>query len=94
MVTVAVLALQGAFLEHEKVLSRLGVDHFEIRNSEDLDRPFDALIVPGGESTVMGKLLRELGLLERLQKMVSEGLPAFGTCAGMIVLAKDVVGGT
>ncbi|MCQ2085789.1 MAG: pyridoxal 5'-phosphate synthase glutaminase subunit PdxT [archaeon] len=93
MVTVAVLALQGAFLEHEKVLTKLGVDHFEIRNSEDLKRPFDALIIPGGESTVMGKLLRELNLLEDLKKRIAEGLPAFGTCAGMIVLAKEVEGG-
>lgn len=93
MVTVAVLALQGAFLEHEKVLTKLGGDHFEIRNSEDLKRPFDALIIPGGESTVMGKLLRELNLLEDLKKRIAEGLPVFGTCAGMIVLAKEVEGG-
>ncbi|MCQ2079722.1 MAG: pyridoxal 5'-phosphate synthase glutaminase subunit PdxT [archaeon] len=93
MVTVAVLALQGAFLEHEKVLSRLGADFFEIRNSEDLKRPFDALIIPGGESTVMGKLLRELDILEDLRRRVADGLPVFGTCAGMIVLAKDVEGG-
>ena len=57
--TVAVLALQGAFAEHEKILSKLGADSFEIRQKKDLDRSFDRLIIPGGESTVQGKLLRE-----------------------------------
>ena len=61
--TVAVLALQGAFIEHEQMLERLGADYFEIRQRRDIERPFDALILPGGESTVMGKLLRESGLL-------------------------------
>ena len=91
--TIAVLALQGAFIEHEAMLERLGVEYFEIRQKRDLDRPFDGLILPGGESTVMGKLLRELDLFEPLKKRIAEGLPVFGTCAGLILLAEEVEGG-
>lgn len=61
---IAILALQGAFAEHGKVLDKLRVEHFEIRKKKDLEREFDALIVPGGESTVIGKLLRELELMK------------------------------
>ncbi|MDY7061040.1 MAG: pyridoxal 5'-phosphate synthase glutaminase subunit PdxT [Methanomethylophilus alvi] len=93
MVTVAILALQGAFIEHEHVLDRLGVDRFEIRQRSDLERPFDALIIPGGESTVIGKLLKDLGLLSPLRDRIEKGLPVFGTCAGLIVLSKNVIGG-
>lgn len=92
--TVAVLALQGAFIEHAGMLDKLGVEHFEIRQRKDLDREFDALILPGGESTVMGKLLRELDLYEPLQAKIDAGLPVFGTCAGLILLAEEVEGGT
>lgn len=92
--TIAVLALQGAFLEHEKMLDALGVEHFEIRQRRDLDRPFDGLILPGGESTTMGKLLRELDLFVPLKEQIKEGLPVFGTCAGLILLADKVNGGT
>ena len=91
--TVAILALQGAFAEHAATLDRLGVDHFEIRLPRDLERPFDGLILPGGESTVMGKLLRDLGLFQPLRDRIAAGLPVFGTCAGLILLAKDVDGG-
>ena len=70
MVTVAILALQGAFIEHEHVLDRLGVDRFEIRQRSDLERPFDALIIPGGESTVIGKLLKDLGILSPLRDRI------------------------
>lgn len=93
MVMVAILALQGAFIEHERSLDGLGVDHFEIRQKADLDRPFDALIIPGGESTVIGKLLRDLKILSPLRDRIEKGLPVFGTCAGLIVLAKNVIGG-
>lgn len=93
MVTVAILALQGAFIEHEHVLDRLGVDRFEIRQRSDLERPFDALIIPGGESTVIGKLLKDLGILSPLRDRIEKGLPVFGTCAGLIVLSKNVIGG-
>ena len=63
---IAVLALQGAFIEHEKVLSELGAECIELRNAEDLQQDFDALVLPGGESTVQGKLLRESGMFEPL----------------------------
>lgn len=92
--TVAILALQGAFVEHAAMLDRLGVDHFEIRQLRDLDRPFDGLILPGGESTVMRKLLHELGLFEPLRERIEDDLPVFGTCAGLILLAETVDGGT
>lgn len=91
--SIAILALQGAFAEHAAVLDRLGVEHFEIRQLRDLDRPFDGLILPGGESTVMTKLLRELGLWKPLHDRIQAGLPVFGTCAGLILLAKTVHGG-
>ncbi|MDO4517069.1 MAG: pyridoxal 5'-phosphate synthase glutaminase subunit PdxT [Bacillota bacterium] len=91
--TVAVLALQGAFLEHEKMLEKLGADWFEIRQPRDLDRPFDGLILPGGESTTMGKLLRDLDLYEPLRAKIQGGLPVYGTCAGLILLAETVDGG-
>lgn len=88
--TVGVLALQGAFVEHESMLEKLGADYFEIRQKKDLERPFDGLILPGGESTVMGKLLYELEMFESIQKKIRSGLPVFGTCAGLILLAKEV----
>ena len=91
--TVAVLALQGAFAEHEEMLKKLGVEHFQIRQKCDLERPFDALILPGGESTVIGKLLRDEGMLEDVRTRIQDGLPVFGTCAGMILLAEKVEGG-
>lgn len=84
---IAVLAVQGAFVEHERMLSGLGVSCFEIRQKRDLQQDFDGLILPGGESTVQGKLLRELGLLRPLGERLEEGFPVFGTCAGLILLA-------
>ena len=91
--TVSVLALQGAFLEHEQMLKKLGADYFEIRQKKDLDRPFDALILPGGESTVMRKLLLELDIYDALKEKIMSGLPVFGTCAGLILLADEVEAG-
>ena len=93
MTRVGVLAVQGAFAEHEAALSRLGAECFEIRKAADLDRPADALVIPGGESTVMGKLLRDLGMLDRLRGAILDGTPVLGTCAGMILLADRVEGG-
>ena len=90
---VGILALQGAFAEHAAVLDKLGVPHFEIRQRRDLDQPMDGLIIPGGESTVMNKLLRELELYDFLREKIQAGLPVFGTCAGLILLAKQVDGG-
>ncbi len=90
---IGVLALQGAFIEHEKMLAELGADSFEIRQLRDINQYMDGLIIPGGESTVQGKLLRELGLLEPIRKMILSGLPVYGTCAGLILLAKKIDGG-
>ena len=87
---IAVLALQGAFLEHEQMLARLGVPVMEIRQRRDLDRSFDGLILPGGESTVQGRLLRRLGLYEPLKARIAAGLPVFGTCAGLLLLARTI----
>ena len=90
--TIAVLALQGAFIEHEKMLRSIGVDSFEVRQLADWQRPKDGLIIPGGESTVQLKLLRDLGLLIPIREAIESGLPVFGTCAGLILLAKTVEG--
>ena len=76
---IGVLALQGAFIEHRKKLSELGADSFEIRNKNDLTSTMQGIILPGGESTTMGKLLQDLDMLKELQTMVKEGMPAFGT---------------
>lgn len=89
---IGILALQGAFIEHKTMLERLGCGNFEIRKKEDV-KAMDGLILPGGESTVMTKLLHELALYEPLSCMIRNGLPVFGTCAGLILLAKDVIGG-
>lgn len=88
---IGVLAVQGAFIEHEKALSTLGISHFEIRQSKDLLTSFDGLILPGGESTVMGKLLHDLKLFSPLKQEIEAGLPVFGTCAGLILLSKTIV---
>lgn len=90
--TIAVLALQGAFLEHEKMLKRLGADCFEIRQAADLNKPFDGLIIPGGESTTIRKLLTELGLYDFIKEKIISKMPVFGTCAGLITLAKKITG--
>ncbi len=90
---IGVLALQGAFAEHISMLRSLGADTCEIRNASDLQQPFDGLIFPGGESTTISKLLRDLGMFAELQRKISAGLPVLGTCAGLIVLAKRVEGG-
>ncbi len=87
-----VLALQGAFIEHEKMLAKLGEDSFEIRQKSDLDKPFDRLIIPGGESTVMGKLLIELDMIDTIRQRIKEGMPVWGTCAGLILLAEKISG--
>ena len=89
---IGVLAVQGAFIEHEYILQSLGAEVFEIRQLRDLDRSLDGLVLPGGESTVQGKLLRDLGLFEPLKKKIQEGLPVLATCAGAILLAEKIVG--
>ena len=90
--TIAVLALQGAFIEHEQMLQRLGADTFEVRQLSDWQQPKDGLILPGGESTVQMRLLKELGLYEPVRQAILEGLPVFGTCAGMILLSEGYLG--
>ncbi len=88
---IGVLALQGAFREHIVMLRQLGAEALPIRWPEQL-KGLDGLIIPGGESTTIGKLMTEYKLGEEVQKLASEGLPLFGTCAGMILLAKRVIG--
>ncbi|MGN0612989.1 MAG: pyridoxal 5'-phosphate synthase glutaminase subunit PdxT [Porcipelethomonas sp.] len=89
---IGVLAVQGAFIEHEKMLLECGAETFEIRKRQDIDRSFDGLILPGGESTVMGKLLRELDLMEPVKDRITGGVPVMGTCAGLILLAEHISG--
>ncbi|MDD5799274.1 MAG: pyridoxal 5'-phosphate synthase glutaminase subunit PdxT [Coriobacteriales bacterium] len=86
----AVLALQGAFVEHKRKLDQLGEPWFEIREKGDLDRDFDRLVLPGGESTTQGRLLRQEGLLEPLRQRIAAGLPVLATCAGLILLAARI----
>lgn len=88
---VAVLALQGAFIEHEAMLASLGVETLEIRQKRDLLASFDGLVIPGGESTVQGKLMLELGLFDPIREKIKAGLPVFGTCAGLILLADRIL---
>lgn len=90
--TIAILALQGAFVEHAQMIHRLGVDTFEVRKLSDWDKHKDGLVIPGGESTVQGKLLRELQLFEPIQQAIRDGLPVFGTCAGLILLSGTCLG--
>ncbi len=87
---IAVLALQGAFAEHRAMLERLGAQTFEIRQASDWQKPKDGLVIPGGESTVQGKLIRELDMFDTLKSRISDGLPVFGTCAGLILLADSI----
>lgn len=87
---VGILALQGAFIEHKYTLDALHIESFEIRQKKDIQTEFDGLIIPGGESTVMGKLLRELKLFDPIKELIAQGLPVFGTCAGLLLLAKEI----
>lgn len=84
---VGVLAVQGAFAEHERILSKLGARCIELRQASDIGRGFDRLVLPGGESTAQGRMLRELAMLEPLRTLIEEGMPTLGTCAGLILLA-------
>lgn len=88
--TIGILAVQGAFIEHEKMLEKLGVNSIELRKSEDLNKEFDGIILPGGESTVQGKLLRELNMYDNLKAQILSGKPVLSTCAGMILLAEKL----
>ena len=87
---IGVLALQGAFAEHRQAFSSIGIETAEIRSRKDMRADFDGIVIPGGESTVQGKLLRELGLFEPLKRLIDGGLPVFGTCAGLLLLAAKI----
>ncbi|MGD1818716.1 MAG: pyridoxal 5'-phosphate synthase glutaminase subunit PdxT [Pleomorphochaeta sp.] len=87
---IGVLSLQGAFIEHRKMLEDLGVTTFEIRQLKDLNQEFDGLVLPGGESTVQINLLKKIGLLDPLKDKINKGMPVLATCAGLILLAQNV----
>ena len=88
MTTIGVLALQGDFIEHEHALRKLGVETREVRQADQL-RGLDGLIIPGGESTTFCRLMSDFSLYEPLSAFVKGGVPTWGTCAGMIVLANQ-----
>lgn len=88
---IGVLALQGAFIEHIKVLKELGADAREVRLPQELE-DLDGLIIPGGESTAIGKLMTNWGLTAPIREMAASHKPVWGTCAGMILLAQDIGG--
>ena len=88
---IAVLALQGDFAEHEAMFQRLGIATCQLRKKSDLVQEFDAVVLPGGESTVQGKLLRELDIFDTLRSRIQEGVPVMATCAGTILLAQQIL---
>lgn len=87
---VGVLAVQGAFAEHESALRRLGAQPVQLRQASDLEKGFDRLILPGGESTAQGRILRDLDMLDALRQKIRDGMPVLGTCAGLILLADTI----
>lgn len=91
--TIGVLALQGDIREHARIIRSIGCDVRAVRRPGDLDG-LDGIILPGGESTTIGKLAIRFGLFDPLREAIRGGLPTFGTCAGMILVAKGVVEGT
>jgi 5'-phosphate synthase pdxT subunit len=88
--TIGVLAVQGDVREHVRVLTELGAHAYGIRRPTELDR-LDGLVIPGGESTTMDKLVRAFDLYDPLRRLIAEGLPVYGSCAGMIMLADRIV---
>lgn len=86
---IGILALQGAFQEHKNILDSLNVNNSLIKTKEQLE-DIDGIILPGGESTAMGKLLRDFDILEPLKEKIKNGFPVFGTCSGMILLAEKI----
>ena len=88
---IGVLAVQGAFIEHEAMLQRLGVSCIQVRQKTDL-QGIDGIVLPGGESTVPGQLLHKLEIFEPLKAMIADGLPVLATCAGLILLAEHLDG--
>src|SRR5918911_533231 len=90
--TIGVLALQGDVREHLRALTASGVSARPVRRPEELD-DVDALVIPGGESTAISKLAVEFGLADPIRKRIADGMPAYGSCAGMIMLAAEVLNG-
>lgn len=91
MAKIGILALQGAFIEHKKILEGLGAQCVEIRQLKDL-KDLDGIVLPGGESTVQGQLLHKLNLFEPIRDRILSGLPVLATCAGLILLARSIEG--
>lgn len=91
MIRIGVLALQGAVAEHIRMIRQAGAEGVEVKRTEQLN-DLHGLIIPGGESTTIGKMMRDYGFIEEIRRFASEGKPIFGTCAGMIVMAKDISG--
>lgn len=89
---IGVLAVQGAFIEHVHAFQRAGHEVFEIRQLRDIEKPFDMIVFPGGESTTQRKLLHDLGLIEPIWERIDNGLRVFATCAGLILMAREVDG--
>ena len=83
------MALQGAFEEHRQVLERMGMETFLIRNLADWHQPKQALVIPGGESTTMTRIMHDLGMWEEVREAIRGGLPVLGTCAGLIMLDRQ-----
>lgn len=86
---IGVVAVQGAFAEHIAMLRHLGCECVELRKKDDIAR-LDGIVFPGGESTVQGKLLRELDMFDTLRELISDGIPTLATCAGLILLAESI----
>ena len=91
MKRIGVLALQGAFIEHIAILRQLGAEAVAVRLPRELER-VDGLVIPGGESTTIGRLMQLYGFNVPLRRLIRDGIPVLGTCAGMILLAKQVIG--
>lgn len=89
---IAILAVQGAFIEHEYMLEKLGAQCVELRKASDITDDIKGLVLPGGESTVQSKLLHDLDMFDKLQSMIDAGLPVLATCAGMILLSQEIAG--
>ncbi len=86
---IGILAVQGAFVEHEHIIEKIGHEAIEVRQKKDLTG-IDGIILPGGESTVQGQLLRKLDMLDDIKAMISDSLPVLATCAGLILLASHI----
>lgn len=86
---IGILAVQGAFIEHKKILEQLGAECVELRQASDISN-LDGIVLPGGESTVQGKLLHELNMFDTIKTLIMDGLPTLATCAGLILLAENI----